>query len=898
MVSKKRKDTENQNLVKKKIPNRKKLLKQKKFLLQKKLTLLKKIKLKKKKFQIEKNFLKKKKLLKKFQISVGSICEFKINALGLKNIGIDDRSKRYPVLIPNAKLGDRVKAKIFQINFNQKNKYAIAKLIEVIEKSKSIDNLINVNPGDILEINIKKVNEKGAGIVELENNYKLIIPNAQLDKTPVNVQITRIKSKYAFGHIINSSNINSSIIPLHSQIKLKFFKKKIKENFQLVQGSKLTIKIPKKVKKYGKYLVLKLKGLLIFLKLNGKVKIGNKIRIKFTKVNSNFALGKILKINPNSLTKKQKIVKYSISQMLKNGVHLGENESKCHAKMKKYIWLENYQKNKKDQPTTINLLKTHRCLNKALNRLTKYAFKGRNFLFIGTKQAAASLIEHASVFTKTSFFVNTRWLGGMLTNWATICESIFKIDKILREKQEIVYTLLKKRRKIKRILIPLLRFRQKTILKKFLAKKNQLLIKQLKSPKFSNFLSEQLENRKQILKLINKLKEDKESLNKLIVEKQLENRLLNYKLMNSNKDDKLNNTEQENDKLINLAMNRRNQIKIILNFLLVKKIDSEANISNKLFIQLIKKKINFIRKDYKKYSKLNKDIIGQKESKLTKEKKTTNPLIKAKRNIKKIFKFLSQKKKFSRVGFNLKNLKKIFLLKKFLKLLPLLKRVAKISQRKLKKIAHICMKKFIDLPLRRSFKKVFSYVYKDFLLGDSKKISSSQTKKWKRLEKYLGGISNMTKISEKAIYKNVAIIIGQKEEMNAVRECKKLGLETFHIVDTNCNPTLADHIIPANDDSKNSIKYILHKFLVRIRLAQKVRKNIDSKKNQALLRQKARLQIKKNQALLRQKARLQIKKNQSNKKSAPLKDSNNKKSVPLKDSNNKLILIRPIKKNQ
>jgi small subunit ribosomal protein S2 len=81
----------------------------------------------------------------------------------------------------------------------------------------------------------------------------------------------------------------------------------------------------------------------------------------------------------------------------------------------------------------------------------------------------------------------------------------------------------------------------------------------------------------------------------------------------------------------------------------------------------------------------------------------------------------------------------------------------------------------------------------------------------------------MTKLSQTKISKNVAIIIGQKEEMNAVRECNKLGLKTFTIVDTNCDPTLSDHIIPANDDSRNSIKYILTKFITRIRLAQKIR---------------------------------------------------------------------------
>ena len=92
-----------------------------------------------------------------------------------------------------------------------------------------------------------------------------------------------------------------------------------------------------------------------------------------------------------------------------------------------------------------NLLKKRRCLNKALSQLSKYAVKGRTFLFIGTKKPAAGLISRAAIFSKTSFFVNTRWLGGMLTNWKTILKSISKIRPILKEKQKIIEFLNKKK---------------------------------------------------------------------------------------------------------------------------------------------------------------------------------------------------------------------------------------------------------------------------------------------------------------------------------------------------------------------------------------------------------------------------------------------------------------------
>ena len=56
---------------------------------------------------------------------------------------------------------------------------------------------------------------------------------------------------------------------------------------------------------------------------------------------------------------------------------------------------------------------------------------------------------------------------------------------------------------------------------------------------------------------------------------------------------------------------------------------------------------------------------------------------------------------------------------------------------------------------------------------------------------------------------DVAIIVGQVEEMNAVRECQKLGIRSVTILDTNCDPTLADLFIPANDDSVASLELIL-----------------------------------------------------------------------------------------
>ena len=56
---------------------------------------------------------------------------------------------------------------------------------------------------------------------------------------------------------------------------------------------------------------------------------------------------------------------------------------------------------------------------------------------------------------------------------------------------------------------------------------------------------------------------------------------------------------------------------------------------------------------------------------------------------------------------------------------------------------------------------------------------------------------------------DVAIIVDQKREITAIRECRKLGIPVISILDTNCDPDLVDIPIPGNDDAVRSIKLIL-----------------------------------------------------------------------------------------
>lgn len=116
--------------------------------------------------------------------------------------------------------------------------------------------------------------------------------------------------------------------------------------------------------------------------------------------------------------------------------------------------------------------------------------------------------------------------------------------------------------------------------------------------------------------------------------------------------------------------------------------------------------------------------------------------------------------------------------------------------------------------IKTSIQKLNSLQNLDFS-SYSKKETATLKKEKERLQKYLGGLKNMTSIPD------VIIIIGQPEEINAVRECRKLGLRSVTILDTDCDPTLADFFVPANDDSVASLQIILNEFVEAIKKGQK-----------------------------------------------------------------------------
>ncbi len=113
----------------------------------------------------------------------------------------------------------------------------------------------------------------------------------------------------------------------------------------------------------------------------------------------------------------------TVKDLLEAGVHLGHKTFRWNPKMKKYIYGE------KNSIHIIDLSKTLELLKNALLELHKCVSVGGKVLFVSTKKQASELIAEVAKDTD-NFYVNYRWLGGMLTNWNTISNSIKRLKNL------------------------------------------------------------------------------------------------------------------------------------------------------------------------------------------------------------------------------------------------------------------------------------------------------------------------------------------------------------------------------------------------------------------------------------------------------------------------------------
>ncbi|MBF0540959.1 MAG: 30S ribosomal protein S2 [Nitrospirae bacterium] len=128
----------------------------------------------------------------------------------------------------------------------------------------------------------------------------------------------------------------------------------------------------------------------------------------------------------------------SMKELLESGVHFGHQVKRWNPKMKKYIF------GQRNGIYIIDLQKTVKGMEGAYSFIKEVAYQGQNVLFVGTKkQAQEPIAEEAE--RASSYFVNQRWLGGMLTNFFTINKSIERLKKIDTYSQDGTYDVLTKK---------------------------------------------------------------------------------------------------------------------------------------------------------------------------------------------------------------------------------------------------------------------------------------------------------------------------------------------------------------------------------------------------------------------------------------------------------------------
>ena len=127
-----------------------------------------------------------------------------------------------------------------------------------------------------------------------------------------------------------------------------------------------------------------------------------------------------------------------VKQLLEAGVHFGHQTRRWNPKMKKYIFGE------RSGIYVIDLEKTEQCLAEARDFARNIAAKGGRFLFVGTKKQAQEVVQQEAA-RSGMFYVNARWMGGLLTNFETVKKSIRKLQEIERMEKEGIFARLTKK---------------------------------------------------------------------------------------------------------------------------------------------------------------------------------------------------------------------------------------------------------------------------------------------------------------------------------------------------------------------------------------------------------------------------------------------------------------------
>lgn len=128
----------------------------------------------------------------------------------------------------------------------------------------------------------------------------------------------------------------------------------------------------------------------------------------------------------------------SLAQMMESGVHFGHQTRRWNPKMAPYIYTS------RNGVHIIDLVQTAQLMEDAYSYMRSNAEAGKKFLFVGTKRQAAGIIAQEAARCG-SHYINQRWLGGMLTNWATIKTRVDRLKDLERREESGALDLLPKK---------------------------------------------------------------------------------------------------------------------------------------------------------------------------------------------------------------------------------------------------------------------------------------------------------------------------------------------------------------------------------------------------------------------------------------------------------------------
>ncbi|MBV8883278.1 MAG: 30S ribosomal protein S2 [Chroococcidiopsidaceae cyanobacterium CP_BM_RX_35] len=128
----------------------------------------------------------------------------------------------------------------------------------------------------------------------------------------------------------------------------------------------------------------------------------------------------------------------SLAQMMESGVHFGHQTRRWNPKMSPYIYTA------RNGVHIIDLVQTAQLMEEAYNYTRSAAEQGKKFLFVGTKRQAAGIVAQEAARCG-AHYINQRWLGGMLTNWATIKTRVDRLKELERREESGALDLLPKK---------------------------------------------------------------------------------------------------------------------------------------------------------------------------------------------------------------------------------------------------------------------------------------------------------------------------------------------------------------------------------------------------------------------------------------------------------------------